>query len=73
MQIKNMSVNELKSLIKETVEETLEEFFADADAGKEIREEVKQRLIASREAHKKNAKKGIPAEEVYKRLGLNVQ
>ncbi|MGB3755858.1 MAG: hypothetical protein WBA07_05715 [Rivularia sp. (in: cyanobacteria)] len=72
MQIKDMSVNELKSLIKETVEETLEEFFADADAGKEIREEVKQRLIASREVHK-NGKKGIPAEEVYKRLGLNVQ
>ncbi|MGB3653995.1 MAG: hypothetical protein WBA41_22670 [Rivularia sp. (in: cyanobacteria)] len=72
MQIKDMSVNELKSLIKETVEETLEEFFADADAGKEIREEVKARLIASREAYK-NGKKGIPAEEVYKKLGLNVQ
>jgi hypothetical protein len=28
-------------------------------------------LIASREAHK-NGKKSIPAEEVYKRLGLNV-
>ncbi|MEM1392282.1 MAG: hypothetical protein AAF316_00655 [Cyanobacteria bacterium P01_A01_bin.80] len=71
MQIKDMSVNELKSLIKETVEETLEEFFADVDAGKEVREEVKQRLIASKEVH--SSKKGIPAEEVYKRLGLNVQ
>ena len=46
-----MSVNELKSLIKETVEETLEEFFADVDAGKEVREEVKQKLIASQEAY----------------------
>ena len=48
------------------------EFLADIDAGKEVREEVKQRLITSKEAHK-NGKKGIPAEEVYKRLGLNVQ
>ena len=72
MQIKDMSVNELKSLIKETVEETLEEFFADVDAGKEVREEVKERLIASQEAYK-NAKKSIPVEEVYHKLGLNLQ
>lgn len=53
-------MNKIKILIKNT------------DAGKEIREEVKTRLIASREAYK-NGKKGIPAEEVYKKLGLNVQ
>ncbi|MEO0933055.1 MAG: hypothetical protein AAFY21_04620 [Cyanobacteria bacterium J06641_2] len=47
-------------------------FPADVDAGKEVREEVKQRLIASKEAHE-HGKKSIPAEEVYKRLGLNVQ
>jgi hypothetical protein len=42
----------------------------DVDADKEVREEVKQKLIASQEAHK-NGKKGIPVEEVYKKLGLN--
>lgn len=53
-------MNEIKSLFK------------DVDAGKEVSEEVKQRLIASRKAHQ-DGKKGISADEVYKKLGLNFQ
>lgn len=70
MQIKDMTADELKALIRHTVEETLEEFFGDPDEGKEIKEEVKQRLLDSRKRRKAGFR-GIPAEEVAKKLGLN--
>jgi hypothetical protein len=70
MQIKDMTVDELKALIRETVEETLEDFFRDPDEGKEVREEVKQQLLKSLK-RTQAGERGIPAEEVYKKLGLN--
>ncbi len=70
MQIKDMTVDELKALIRETVEETLEEFFADPDEGKEVTEEVKQQLLKSLK-RRQAGERGIPAEEVYRKLGLN--
>jgi hypothetical protein len=69
MQINNMTVDELKAIIRDTVQETLEEFFVDPDEGLEIREEVKQKLIESQKQIQ-GGKRGIPAEDVYKRLGL---
>ena len=68
--VKDMTVGELQDLIRHTVEQALDEFFVDPDRDLEIREEVKQRLLESwrrREA----GDRGIPAEEVAKRLGLN--
>lgn len=70
MQIKDMTADELKTLIRETVEETLEEFLGDPDEGKQIREEVKQRLLQSRKRREAGIR-GVPAEEVAKKLGLN--
>lgn len=70
MQIKDMTVDELKALIKETVEETLEDFFHDPDEGKEVKEEVKQQLLKSLK-RTQAGERGIAAEEVYKKLGLN--
>ncbi|MFH7026852.1 MAG: hypothetical protein ACHBN1_15930 [Heteroscytonema crispum UTEX LB 1556] len=67
MQIKDMTVDELKALIRETVEETLEDFFGDPDEGKEV-----QQLLESLKRRKAGVR-GIPAEEVYKKLGLNSQ
>lgn len=72
MQIKDMTVDELKALIRETVEETLEEFFVDPDAGKEVTEEVKQQLLEIQKRRQAGIR-GIPAGEVYKKLGLNPQ
>jgi hypothetical protein len=69
MQIKDMTDDELKTLIRETVEETLEEFLGDPDEGKEIREEVKERLLQSRKRREAGIR-GVPAEEVAKKLGL---
>jgi uncharacterized protein YicC (UPF0701 family) len=69
MQIKNMDIEELKALIENTIDETLESYFGDPDEGKNLKEEIKQRLSAIRK-RRKAGKKGIPAAEVYQRLGL---
>ncbi len=69
MLIKDMTAEQLKVLIRETVEEVLEEFLPDPDEGKEVREEVKQQLLESMR-RTKSGERGIPAEEVAKKLGL---
>lgn len=69
MQVKDLTTEELRALIRETVLETLEEFLDDPDEGKEIRPEIKQQLIESMQ-RTQAGERGIPAEEVAKRLGL---
>jgi len=83
MQVKDMTVEELqkmiryqvkeevKRLIRYEVEEVLEEWLGDPDEGKEVKEEVKRRLIEMRRRREAGAR-GIPAEEVYKKLGINL-
>ena len=41
MQIKDLTVEELKTVIRQTVVETLDEYMDDPDEGLELREEVK--------------------------------
>lgn len=67
MQVKDMTVEELKALIRDTVEETLEDFLGeyDPDAGLEI----KQQLLEMRQ-RRKAGKRRILAEEFYHKLGL---
>lgn len=70
MQIKDLTTDELKTLIRNTISETLQELLDDPDWGKELKEEVKQRLIRSL----KQTKAGdvsIPVEEAAKKMGLN--
>ena len=47
MQVKDMTVEQLRDLIRHTVEQCLEEYFGDRDAGLEVKEEVKQKLLES--------------------------
>lgn len=70
MQVKDMTVDELKALIRETVAEILEEFLDDPDRGLKLKEEVRHQLIESKKGREAGIR-GIPAEEVAKRLGLN--
>jgi hypothetical protein len=70
MQVKDLTTDELKRLIRETVLETLEEFIEDPDEGKEMRPEVKQQLIASLK-RTQAGERGIPASDVAKKLGLS--
>lgn len=69
MQVKDLTTQELKALIRETVLETLEEFLDDPDEGKEIYPEVKQQLIESMR-RTQAGDRGIPAADVAKKLGL---
>lgn len=71
MQVKDMTVEQLKALIRDTVEETLEDFLGeyDPDAGLEIKAEIKQQLLEMRQ-RRKAGKRGISAEEVYHKLDL---
>ena len=70
MQVKDLTLDELKTLIRETVEETLEEFLPDLDEGKTVKEKFKQQLLEIRKLREKGVR-GISTEEVMQRLGLS--
>ncbi len=69
MLVKDMTVEELTNLIRHTVEQCLDEYLGDPDEGKELKEEVKQELLELQK-QREAGRRGIPAEEVYKKLGL---
>lgn len=69
MQVKDMTIEELKLLIQETVAETIQSLMVDPDEGKQIKPEVKQQLLDSLQ-RTESGERGIPAEEVAKNLGL---
>lgn len=70
MQIKDLTTDELKALIRDTISETLQELLDDPDWGKELKEEVKQRLNRSLK-QTEAGDRGILSEEVAKRMGLS--
>ncbi|MBA3922574.1 MAG: hypothetical protein H0X31_13100 [Nostocaceae cyanobacterium] len=61
MQVKDLTVDELKILIRETVMETLEELLPDPDRGRTLNEEFKQNLLEIRQ-RRDDAVRGIPTE-----------
>ncbi|MFQ5852744.1 MAG: hypothetical protein ACE5JU_19470 [Candidatus Binatia bacterium] len=69
MKVKDLSSEELKALIQEAVEEVLLELLGDPDQGLELREDLQERLKRSLERVRRG-ERGIPAEEVVKRIGL---
>jgi hypothetical protein len=69
MQVKDMTIEELKLLIQETVAETIQSLMVDPDEGKQIKPEVKQQLLDSLQ-RTQSGERGIPAQEVAKNLGL---
>jgi hypothetical protein len=70
MQVKDLTVEELKFLIQETVTETLQSMLTDPDEGKQLKPEVQQQLLQSLE-RTQAGERGVAAEEVAKRLGLS--
>jgi hypothetical protein len=70
MKVKELTVEQLKTLIQDAVEEKLEELIGDPDRGLELREEVKDRLRASLAAMQQG-EKVIPIEEVARQAGLD--
>ena len=70
MKVKELTVEQFKDLVHEAIEEKLEELIADPDLGLELREEIKERLRSSLAARQRG-EKGIPIEEVARRVGLD--
>ncbi len=69
MQVKDLTIEELKLLIQEAVAETIQSLLVDPDEGKQLEPAVKQQLLDSLQ-RTQAGKRGIPAEEVAKKLGL---
>ncbi len=65
MKVTDLTIDELKKIIREAVDEKFKEILFDPDNGLELRDELEQRLKASLAS-----KERIPLEEVKKRLGL---
>lgn len=65
--VADLTVAELKELIRETVVEVVFDLFIDPDEGLELREE----FIGEMEQRVGSDEPTIPAEEVYRRLGLD--
>lgn len=70
MQVKDLTVEELKLLIQQTVTETIESLLIDVEEDRQVKPEVKQQLLDSLQ-RTRNGERGISAEEVAKKLGLN--
>jgi hypothetical protein len=68
MQVKDLTTEELKALIRETVMAVLEEVLDEPDEGLTLRSEVEQQLLASRQ-RRASGQRGISAADVAQRLG----
>lgn len=69
MQVKDLTIDELKALIRETVMEALEELLPDPDEGKTVKEEVKRELLEIRRRREIGIQ-DTSAKEVIPKLGL---
>jgi signal recognition particle GTPase len=67
--VKDLSVEELKTLIAEVVEEKFREMLVDPDLGLTLRPEVRERLRSDLEEPQQE-EGNIPAAEVARRRGL---
>lgn len=68
--VANLTVDELKKLIREEVRQTLTEMFADPDEGLELRDEFKDELERSL-AELRAGGETVSAQEVATKLGLD--
>lgn len=69
MHVNDLTVDQLRSLLREVVEEVVEEkigLLTDPDEGMELREEV----VASLEEYLASEQRGDDADEVFRTLGL---
>ncbi|NUN65762.1 hypothetical protein HCU40_13625 [Pseudanabaena biceps] len=69
MQVKDLTVEQLQTLIRNTVDERLNEYLADPDQEKEIKELFMQSLLNVRKK-RMEGRSTIPASEVYKKYGI---
>jgi CHASE3 domain sensor protein len=70
VQIKDLTIDEFKVLIRETVEDALQDLLLDPDQGRPLKDSVRQQLLAMRERRLEHSQ-AIPAAQVIDELGLN--
>lgn len=68
--ISELSVNELKMLIRETVKETIADLMADPDEGLELRDDVEAFLKTSIESFRSGEVATLSAKQVAERLDI---
>ena len=66
--VKDLTEDELKSLIAQVVEEKLEDLLGDPDANLPLRQEIRQRLLRS-QSQPSASRQTMSAAEVAHRLG----
>jgi hypothetical protein len=71
MQVKDLTTDELKNLIRETVMEVLGDLLPDPDEGLTVKEELEQELLEI-QRRRKIGTRGIPAADVMKKFGLSM-
>ena len=69
MEIKEMTSEQLHSLISNSVDQTLDEYFGDPDEGLELQEAFKQSLLKIQQK-RQQGRSTIPLSEIYKRYEL---
>jgi hypothetical protein len=69
MRVEEMTVDELKILIRQTVEEKLEEILGDPDSSRELSDSVRDRLRRSLEETEAGVP-GVPVDEVMRKTDL---
>ena len=72
MQVKDLTIEELKAVIRETVIESLEDLLPDPDAEKTVRVQFQKELLETRKQRQEGTK-NMSSEEVKERLGLTVR
>ncbi len=70
--VKELSVEELKTLIGEVVENKLREMLGDPDEGLSLRPDVRERLVKTL-SQPKESRQTVSASEVARHLDLNFQ
>jgi hypothetical protein len=72
MQVKDLTIEELKAVIRETVIESLEDLLPDPDAEKTVKAQFQKELLETREQRQEGTK-NMSSLEVKERLGLAVR
>jgi hypothetical protein len=69
--IADLTVEQLKELVRVAVREALEDLLPDPDAGLELRDEVVELLREARKNMDAGTQRTVPAEQVWSELGLD--
>ncbi len=69
MQVKDMAIEELQSLIRDTVNDTLDQYFADVEEDNNIKDSFKQSLLEIR-SKRLAGRVTISVDDVYQKYQI---